>query len=66
MSAPEIESAVARMTPDELSRFAKWFEQYRADEWDRQIEADAQVGRLDALIREAEDDIASDRIRPLP
>lgn len=66
MSIQEIEAAVARLTPDELGRFAEWFEQYRADEWDRQIEADAQAGRLDTLIREAEADIAAGRVRPFP
>ena len=58
MSVREIEVAVARLTPEELGRFAEWFERYMADEWDRQIEADAKAGRLDALIHAAEADIA--------
>ena len=53
------------LSPDEFAQFAEWFEEYNADEWARQIEADAKAGRLDGLIREAEDDIAAGRVRSL-
>lgn len=66
MSVQELETAVARLSPDELARFTEWFEEFKAEEWDRQIEADVEAGRLDSLIREAEDDIAAGRVRPLP
>lgn len=66
MSVQELESAVSELSSDDLARFTEWFEAYKADEWDRRIEADAEAGRLDGLIREAEDDIASGRVRPLP
>ncbi len=35
------------------------------DEWDRQIEADANAGRLDFLWEEAKKEIAEGRTRPL-
>ena len=66
MSVQEIEAAVSRLPPDQLNRFTEWFDEFRSDEWDRQIEADANAGRLDGLIREAEADIAAGRVRPLP
>lgn len=66
MSVQELETAITQLSPDELARFTEWFEEYKSDEWDRQIEADAAAGRLDDLIREAEDDIAAGRVRPLP
>ena len=66
MSVQEIESAIANLPPDQLAALAEWFDEYRADEWDRQIEADAKAGRLDALVREAQADIAAGRTRPLP
>ncbi len=56
MSVQEIEAAVAELSPDELAHFAQWFEQYRADAWDQQIESDVAAGRLDALARQADDD----------
>ena len=66
MSVKELEAAVAELSPEDLTRFAEWFEAYLDEQWDRQIEADAEAGRLDALIREAEDDIEAGRVRPLP
>ena len=66
MSVQEIETAIAKLSPDQLAALGEWFDEYRADEWDRQIEADAKAGRLDALISEAQADIAAGRIRPLP
>ncbi len=41
MSVEELESAVARLTPEELDRFSEWFQEFAANQWDRQIEADA-------------------------
>ena len=66
MSVQELEAAVSQLSPEDLARFAEWFENYKADEWDRQIEDDAETGRLDHLMREAEEDIAAGRVRPLP
>ena len=37
------------MSAEELAAFRAWFEQYDADQWDRQIEADVASGKLDAL-----------------
>jgi hypothetical protein len=66
LSVQEIEAAILELPPHDLAKLAEWFEEYRADEWDRQIAADAEAGRLDALIRGAEGDIAAGRARPLP
>ncbi|MEM8601270.1 MAG: hypothetical protein AAGF99_15230 [Bacteroidota bacterium] len=66
MSVQELEAAIAKLPPDQLAALGEWFDEYRADEWDRQIEADAKAGRLDALVAEAQEDIAAGRIRPLP
>ena len=66
MSVQEIESAIAKLSPEQLAALGEWFDEYRADEWDRQIEADAKAGRLDSLIAEARADIAAGRTRPLP
>ena len=45
----EIEKAVAQLSVDELSRFRKWFEQFDAQIWDQQFEADVQAGKLDRI-----------------
>jgi hypothetical protein len=36
-----------------LARFRKWFVEYDAAAWDKQLEADVAAGRLDALANEA-------------
>lgn len=61
----QIEKAVTALSPDEFKTFASWFEAFRADLWDRQIEQDAAAGRLDKLIAEAREDIRAGRIKPL-
>ena len=53
MSVEELEKAVAELPPDKLAKFRAWFEEFAADEWDRQIEADIKAGKLDALAEEA-------------
>ena len=66
MSVQELESAISKLPPDQLAALGEWFDEYRADAWDRQIERDAKTGRLDALVGEARADIAAGRTRPLP
>jgi len=48
-----IEQAVKCLHPDELAKFRHWFADFEAAAWDQQIEADAVVGKLDALAAEA-------------
>ncbi|MDT0632345.1 hypothetical protein [Rubrivirga litoralis] len=65
MSVQELEAAVSQLDPEELARFAKWFEEYQADEWDRQFEADVAAGRLEALGRQADEDFEAGRATAL-
>lgn len=65
MSVEELESAVTQLPADELSIFARWFEEYLADAWDRRIEADIQAGRLDEAGRRADADFEAGRCKPL-
>ena len=50
MSVDELEKAVAALPPDKFAKFRTWFEEFAADAWDRQIEADAKSGKLDKLV----------------
>ncbi len=61
MSLQELEAAVSRLPADELTAFARWFEEYLADAWDRRIEADIQAGRLDEAGRRADADFEARR-----
>lgn len=65
MSIEELEIVVSHLAADELDLFSKWFDEFRAQQWDRQIEADILAGRLDAAGQRADDDFESGRCNPL-
>jgi hypothetical protein len=61
----EIENAVAELPKEELARFREWFAEFEARVWDREIEDDAEAGRLDKLAEEALRDRDSGRTTDL-
>lgn len=61
----EISGAVKRLPRRDLARFRKWFAEYDAAVWDQQLVADAQAGKLDALVREAQRDHRAGRTKSL-
>jgi len=65
VSVQELESAVARLSASELAAFAQWLENFVADEWDKQIEADAAGGKLNHLARRADEHFDAGRCTPL-
>ena len=44
-----LEQTVKKLSPSELAAFRSWFVEFYAAEWDRQIEADIETGKLDRL-----------------
>jgi hypothetical protein len=44
---------VQNLTPNELTKFRKWFSDYDNELWDQQIEADSKAGKFDQLAAEA-------------
>jgi hypothetical protein len=44
---------IKEFSPSELAAFCKWFHDFDAEAWDRQIEEDVQAGKLDALAKGA-------------
>ena len=65
ITVADISGAVKRLPKKELARFRKWFTEYDAAEWDRQLASDEAAGKLDALIREAERDHRAGRTESL-
>lgn len=61
----EIERAVERLPADELAAFRAWFARFDADAWDREMESDADAGRLDNLAAEALADLRAGRFTEL-
>ena len=62
---PEIEAAIQQLTEDDVRQLSVWLQEYLAEKWDQQIEADLVLGKLDKLIAKAEADIAANRVRDL-
>ena len=65
MSIQEIEHAVAKLSADELTTFSQWFEEFVADQWDRQIEQDAKAGRFNEVLDRAKEHQEAGRVTPL-
>ena len=61
----KIEQEVQALSPDELAKFRAWFLEYDWAAWDRQLERDAQAGRLDELAARALRDHAAGKTTPL-
>ena len=49
----DLEGQVQELSPEELTAFREWFTRFDADIWDRELEADAKAGKLDALAERA-------------
>ncbi len=65
MSIVQLKEAVEKLSADELTEFAQWFDEFQEAQWDRQIEEDLKVGKLDALIHQAEKDFTEGKCREI-
>jgi hypothetical protein len=61
----QIESAIKALSAAELETFRKWFAQFDAAQWDRQLEKDVAAGRLDKLAERALAEHSAGRTTPL-
>lgn len=61
----EIENAIQKLSPGDLTVFRDWFLRFDATAWDKQFEADVAAGRLDALADEAIRDLREGRCTDL-
>jgi hypothetical protein len=60
-----IEREIERLDDESFAAFRAWFIGYENSRWDRQIEADANSGRLDPLIEEALAEHRAGKTKPL-
>ena len=60
-----IEDAVKSLPPQALAEFRRWFAEFDTAAWDRQIEQDLAVGKLDGLLAEAQADYQAGTEREL-
>lgn len=64
MSVQELESAVSKLSREELAAFRRWFVEFDAAAWDKQFEEDVAAGRLDKFADEALSDLKQGRATP--
>jgi hypothetical protein len=55
----QIESAILKLSPQELSQLANWVLDLDEQQWDSQIERDVVAGKLDFLTQEALSELES-------
>ena len=60
-----IEKAVESLPASDLAEFRRWFAEYDAAAWDKQIEQDAVSGKFDALAADALADYRTGTAREL-
>ncbi len=49
----EIENAIVLLPKNQLLKFQTWYDNFNADNWDKQIESDINKGSLDSLANSA-------------
>jgi hypothetical protein len=48
-----LEKQIQQLSSAELAEFRRWFAEFDAHLWDRQLEADVKAGKLDSLAEKA-------------
>jgi len=61
----ELEEKVASLPEGEYGEFRRWFLDRDWENWDREIEADWNAGKLDFLVKEAVEAKKGSRLRDL-
>jgi hypothetical protein len=64
-SVAEIEEAIAKLPPGEFVQLERWFDAERNRKWDRQMEEDAQSGKLRELYQGLQSENKGQTIVPL-
>jgi len=61
----EIEAVIESLSKEEYIRLRKWFSERDWEKWDRQIEVDSELGKLDFLVKEALDEKSKGKLKEL-
>ena len=62
----EIQQAIEALSDEDYERIRHWLAEADWDDWDRQIAADIEAGRLDFLAQDAREDKRRGLLRDLP
>ena len=53
MTIEDIEKAITKLSPEQLTELREWFDEFQARLFDERIERDAKAGKLDDLMARA-------------
>ena len=65
MSIQELKKAVIQLHPKDLVRFRVWFDEFDAQIWDKQFEADTESGKIDKIAEKALNDYRAGKAKEL-
>lgn len=61
----EIEQAIKELPTVEARQLAGWLNEYLDDAWDKEVQTDLAIGKLDQFIAKVESDIEANQVRDL-
>lgn len=66
MSVDQIKRAIDQLSFEERAEVAAWLHGWQDDNWDEQMKRDIAEGKLDAVLREVDEDIQAGRLTDMP
>lgn len=66
MSVDQIKRAIDQLSFAERAEVAAWLHGWQDDNWDEQMKRDIAEGKLDAVLREVDEDIQAGRLTDMP
>jgi hypothetical protein len=61
----ELKADIERLPSEDLAELFRWLSEKEWENWDKEIEADSQAGRLDFLVREAHEEKAKGALKEM-
>ena len=61
----ELKADIERLPGEDIAELFRWLSEKEWDNWDEEMKADSQAGRLDFLVREAVDQKAKGNLKEL-
>lgn len=65
LKVDEIKTAIEKLPEEDFVQLRRWFWEKDWQKWDKQIEVDSEMGKLDFLIEEAFDEKKKGKLREL-